>query len=884
MELAPGAAVGPYVIADRLGAGGMGVVYRARDTRLERDVAIKVLPESVAFDAERRSRLQREARLLASINHPHIAVVHGLEDAGGRLALVLELVEGPTLADRLDRGPIPTPEATAIAAQLVQALDAAHERGVIHRDLKPANIKLAPHRGAKVLDFGLAKTRSNEEIDQSQLPTMTSDDTELGTVLGTAAYMSPEQARGLAVDKRTDIWAFGCVLYEMLTGRRPFPGATPSDAIAAILEREPDWQALPPDTPAEIRRLLRRCLTKDPKLRLRDIGDAASDLAGERTDGRSPDPAAGWRAPIGPGTLAGAALALIAITAVVTWIAGRGTTAPPAAPSAPVVRFSIPPPPGHQFGSAIPDVEATYLALSPDGNQLAFIASNERNVSRVWLRRLSALEATPVAGTEGATTVFWSPDGRALAFFAGDQLKRLDLPDGRPVALAAVPPGVGMSGAWTDAGEILFTSIQGSEITRVHASGGEPAREIAADAPRELRLKWPAILPGGRWLYLAIRDDATGDLKLVEPGQPPRSLTTLNSNAAWVDAGFVVFAREGSLLAQAFDPAQGRFIGQLHAIADRVDYSYIPPRAVFAVSRTGAIAFQPHRDTSRLVRFSRTGAELESFGGQPSYVSMRVAPDGRRILLAAPDARFGTNELWLIDLARGGVETRVTADPRPELPGPWFPGQARIAYSVARGGLPQLMLRDLSTGADRELLPATGFQIGGDFTPDGKQLLFAHRAPGGTWSIMSTTLDANPVPTPVITSPFSTLEPRLSRDGRALAFVSNESGGSEVYVAPFAVSGQKVRVSTGGGRMPRWCADGGELCYVSGDGRLMAVTVRTAPSLDVGSPRTLFTPAKRWSDYDISSADGTIIAIVPQIVAREQPITVVLNWQEEIRK
>jgi hypothetical protein len=439
-----------------------------------------------------------------------------------------------------------------------------------------------------------------------------------------------------------------------------------------------------------------------------------------------------------------------------------------------------------------------------------------------------------------------------------------------------------MAGAWTDSGQILFGSIQGTEITRVPTGGGNPSPAASA-AARENRLQWPAAIPGDRMIYLAMRDDGTGDLKFVEPGRDPRSLMAINSNAEWVDPGFVVFGREGSLLAQAVDPADGRPVGQPHAIADTVDYSYMPARTAFSASRSGAVVFQAHRDRSRLVRFSRAGTELGSFGSQPAYNQMRLAPDGLRILLTAPDTRFGTNELWIFDPARGGVETRLTSDPRPELPGPWARAHDRVVYSVARGGAPHLFERDLTTGSDRELLAPTAFQIAGDFTADGQHLVFAQRSGGGNWSLMTTTVGAKPVATLLLKSPFSIFDPRLSRDGRAIAFVSNESGRFELYVSAFPISGPSIRASIEGARAPRWSPDGRELFYISGD-RVMAVPVRNSPALDLGTPRTVLTMERRWIDYDVSSVDGTFVAVVPQVVAREQPVTAVLNWTEEIRR
>jgi eukaryotic-like serine/threonine-protein kinase len=880
--LKSGSSLGPYLVGERIGAGGMGEVYQARDTRLGRDVAIKVLPEAFAFDGERRRRLEREARLLASLNHPHIAAIHGIEETSGHLALVLELVEGPTLAEQLSRGPLAPPETVRIASQIAAALDDAHQKGIVHRDLKPANVKLAPGRGVKVLDFGLAKALGEyDSSDPAQAATITSDGTRAGVVLGTAAYMSPEQTRGLPVDKRTDIWAFGCVLYEMVSGRRAFPGATLSDTIAAILEREPDWQAIPPGTPAPLRQLLRRCLEKDPQRRLRDIGDAVLELTTPAVElDRRPAVAPVRRLPQ-RWVLATAALGLVALTAGATWLAlGRREGAAP--PPAGAVRFSIPPPPGNWFGGSLPDVETTYLALSPDGSQLAFVATDQKSTSRVWLRQMASLDARPLAGTEGTESVFWSPDGRSIGFFTFDQLKRLDLPDGKPVFLTKIPAGMGHAGTWTTDGRILFANIQAKEIAQISTAGGTSTTAVAADPGRDLRSYWPSTGTGGRLIYLAILKDGSGELKLTEPGGSPRTLTAVTSNAAWVDPGYVVFAREGTLLAQQVDPAQGRLVGDPHAIADAVQYSYLPARAMFTASRTGTVVYQSHRNRTRLVRIDRTGRELGTLGKQPWYWSLRASRDGRQIMTAAPDSRLGTNQLWLLDVSRGS-ETRFYSDPRPSLAGAWAPGDRTVVFSASRGGPPQLIQRDLVTGADRELLPRSGFVVAGDFTPDGKQLVGMHRPEGSPWQIVTVTL-APPAIRPLLPSSFPQFDPRLSRDGRAISFVSNESGLFEVYVSAFPITGSRIPVSSGGAGSARWSPDGQELFYLAQDGKIMVVPIRTTPSLHVGTPRALFSATRPWNDFVVSADGQTFIAIVPDVMAREQPLTAVLNWQSEIRR
>jgi eukaryotic-like serine/threonine-protein kinase len=881
-----GTQFGPYRIDALIGSGGMGEVYRARDTRLGRDVALKVLPESFAHDLDRRVRFEREARMLASVSHPHIASIHGVEEAGGMLALILEMVEGPTLADRLERGPLPQTEALTIARQIAEAVDAAHEKGIIHRDLKPANIKLAPDRGVKVLDFGLAKAFEGDHAaaDLSHMPTVTAAGTRAGAIMGTAAYMSPEQARGQPVDKRTDIWAFGCVLYEMLTGRLSFAGKTFSDTIVAILEREPDWQNLPASTPAHIRRLLRRCLDKDPRRRFRDIGDVAIELAPDQSGDQAAASDGLARRKPSPWALALAGLGLVAATAAVAaFVLSRPAAS--TTPVIPAVRFSIPPPPGVTFGGGVPDVETTYLALSPDGSQLAFVAAVSPGPTQIWIRPLSSLEARPVAGTEGAISTFWSPDSRSLGFFAGGKLKRLDLPGGAPVPIADVPLGGGLFGTWGQGGQILFASVQGREISSVSMAGGPTVAVVKADSSRgETRLHWPWFLPDGqRFLYFATHTDGTGDLRIFEPGGTTRSLLAVVSNVQWVDPDYLVFAREGTLLAQRVDLSAGRVTGDPFAITDAVNYSYMPSRAMFTTSRNGVVVYQSNRDFARLAWIDRTGKEIETIGNPAGYYTMRMSPDRRQVLFARADRRYGTHNLWLLDLDRGN-ETVITSDELPDLPGPWFPGQQAFVFTSARGGPPHLFQRDLRTGKDQELLPAVSFQLASDLTPNGKQLLFSHRVERGTWDISLLDVGAGTAPTPLFATPFNEFDARLSPDGRAVAFTSDESGRGELYVAPFPPTAAKILVSTGGAWAPRW-SQNGELFYLTPDRRLMVVPIRTEPRLDVGRPSPLFTlGGKSWNDYDVSSDGKKFLAVVPERLSREQPLTAILNWPAEIKR
>ena len=855
----------------------MGEVYRARDTRLGRDVALKVLPHSFTDDPVRRGRLEREARLLATLNHPNIAAIYGVEDADDRLALVLELVPGQTLADHLFAGPLPFEQAMRIARQVAEALDAAHAKRIIHRDLKPANIKIAPDGGVKLLDFGIAKALAGDDASEFADAATATSSTALGSIVGTAAYMSPEQARGQAVDRRADVWAFGCVLFEMLTGRVVFRAATLTDTLVAVLEREPDWTALPASTPALVRRLLFRCLAKDPKNRLRDIGDALIDLTPQPTDEVAmigvPRVAARPRWPL----IAGAAGVVIA-TALLTHAIWPSSPAPSTfLPD--VVRFTIAPPPGWRFGSFVPDVETTHLALSPDGSQLAFVAIEAGGTSAVWLRKLESLESQRLAGTDGAISVFWSPDGRNLGFFAQDKLKRLELPNGAPIAIADVPTQIGVSGSWGD-DRILFDAIQANEISSVPVIGGVPVSAIKVDSSREeARLHWPRFLPDGRRaLYLTRLRDGEGDLRLLEATGETRSIMRVASNVEYVEPGYLLFVRDSTLLGQRFDARTGTLAAEPFAIADPVEYSFYPPRAAFSASRNGTtVVYQSQRNVSTLVWFDRTGKQIGTVGTPGHIVFMRMSREGREVALALRDPRMGTQDVWSLDLTRG-TTAHVTFDPRPESPNAWLPAGRGMLFNAARTGPPQLHYRDLATGEDRPLLPVGDFQIGFDVTPDGRTIIVGRRDRRGGWDVQTLGIDPGATPQPLIASPsFSELDARLSPDGRLLAFVSDESKRFNVYLTTFPPKGRAVQVSTNGGSQPRWSRDGGELHFVS-SGQLMAVPIRPGSPVAAGEPRALFPlRAESWMDFDVGP-DGKFLAQIADVVGRDQPVTVIVNW------
>jgi Tol biopolymer transport system component len=891
VSLSIGARIGSYEIVSPLGAGGMGEVYRARDLKLGRDVAIKILPAAFAADPDRLARFEREARLLGSLNHPNLATIHGVEDAGGIYALVMELIDGPTLAEKLGRvgqvgqaGQVglPLAEVLAIARQIADALDAAHEKGIVHRDLKPANIKQTTDGTVKVLDFGLAVPVAQSAPNRSDLPTVNVR-SEAGTIVGTTAYMSPEQARGLSVDKRTDIWAFGCVLFEMLTGRPAFDGATASDVMARVIEREPGWSHLPASTPAAVRRLLHRCLEKDAKRRLRDIADARWELTDELDPaGQIPARRAFERRALAP-----AAAAVIVVGGMAALGIARYRSVAPI-PSGPAIRFSVSPPAGTAF---VGDVERTYLSLSPDGSQLAFVAGDRGNrasasgqASQVWLRPLSALDARPIAGTDGARSFFWAPDSRSIAFFAGDKLKRVDVSGGAAVTICDAPLGIGLSGTWGSDGQILFASVGGEAIYRVSPGGGTPAAEVKRDPARgEARVNWPWFLPDGkRFVFQSRLKDGTGRIMLAEPGKPARPLVSAVSNPQWVDPDILIFARDATLVGQRIDLSQGRAVGESFSIAGPIDQFLSTARSLFTASRTGVLAYQAHRDVDRLVWIDQAGHELGTVGADGMYQVVRLSADGRTVAFARADPNSGTPDVWTFSLDRN-VETRLTSDTGSESYPLWMPEGDGIVFMADRGGPPHLFRKNTATGADEELMPPGRLQQPEDVTAAG-DVLFTERTERGNYDVRMVRPANRAVITDVFTSPFDEQQPRLSPDNRAIAVISDESGQYELYITSFPPKGANVRISGGGARAVRWAPDGRELFYVSADGRLMAAPVRTQPALEVGAPRPLFTisAAARWKDFDVARDGKKFLAIIPQSPANEQPLTVVLNWKGEL--
>jgi WD40 repeat protein len=874
MTLSTGTRFGPYEVVSRLGAGGTGEVYRARDTTLHRDVAIKVLLPPLVNDPDRLARFNREAQLLASLNHPNIAHVHGLADANGVRAFVMELVDGPTLADRVVRGPIPMNEALPIAKQIAEALEAAHEHGIIHRDLKPANIKVRPDGIVKVLDFGLAKaldTQDAASVDAAMSPMMFPHATQTGVMLGTAAYMSPEQARGHAIDKCTDIWAFGCVLFEMLTGRPPFEGEGLAGVLASVLEREPDWTRLPGNVPARVRDLLRLCLDKNPKNRRRDAGDLRIDI--ERA---SADPAARTvERPSRVAWLAGAAA--IVTVAVLTTIAIRYLQTPVAGPE---MRLEITPPPlSREF------------ALSPDGQHIVFVASGDGR-RRLWLRALKNLDARVMAGTDGAVYPFWSPDGRSIGYFASRKLYRIDVTGGSPQELAEAP--VGSGGTWNADGTILFAPAGDSRaLMRIAASGGTPEDVTRVDPPRQLGHQAPTFLPDGRhFLFLANGSASASGIYLgTLDGGVPKRLMASDVAAAYLAPDLVVFVQQHALMARRLDVARGELTGDAMTLADVVGYDISSRLGAFSVSAAGSVAYQTDiLKPGELLWVDRTGKVSKVPINAPDVTRLghlNLSPDGQRAVVTLVSQ--GNVDIWVVDLVGGGW-TRLTNDGEFDAYPIWSPRATEVVFSSRRRGSPSLYLQRAtgSPGSENPLLEGGATVFPMDWSSDERflvYLVFDKETGRDLWALDMTGYQRTP--RALVNTRSDERNGQLSPDGHWLAYETDESGRFEIRVVSFADPTRGSTVSTNGGTQPRWRRDGKELYFLAPDGELMAVPIsirndRSTP-IEIGTPVSLFrtrivsSGAVLTAQYAVAH-DGRFLVNQPEESATT-PITLLLNWK-----
>ena len=885
MSLTAGQSLGAYRIIDPLGVGGMGEVYRATDTKLGREVAIKVLPAEVKEDPERLARFQREAHLLASLNHPQIAAIYGLEEADGKPFLVLELVPGEDLSARLKRGSVPVDEALEIARQMAEALEEAHNRGIVHRDLKPANVKLTPDGKVKVLDFGLAKAWTGETgdgsfSDLSQSPTLAHTGTLAGVILGTAAYMSPEQARGKAVDKRADVWAFGVVLYEMLAGRKLFDGETVTDVIAAVVTREPDWTALPEETPGRVRRLLEQCLRKDPRKRLPDAGSARLELAellsgepdvatGETSTSPAPRRAVAW----------GLGLATVALGA---GIALGMLLARPALDDR-VIAFEVDPPEGTTFYLHAERPGA--VRVSPDGRMLAFTAESEGQHHLLYVRPLDATVARVLPGTEGAQYPFWSPDSRHLGFFARGKLRRIQVTGGGgpPVAICDAFEVKGAS--WGSEGFIVFAPSFNTPIHRVPEGGGEPKSVTQLDPGREDDShRHPRFLPDGRhFLYLARTAIAGQDHAIVVgsiDGDDGQVLLT-SPTAAEYASGHLLFIRDLTLMAQPFDADGLGLDGAAFPVAEDVRLVAAGTAlSVFSASQTGVLASEPGGALAgqSLVWRDREGKELGVLGDEANYWDVRVSPQGDLAMVTIGAPR---GDVWIYEVSRN-LRTRLTFSNEDDVAGTWSPDGSAVFYSTSRGSAYDIYRKTVGGAGQEERVHEAGLvSLPTSVSPDGRFLAFSEQSGGTNWDLWILPLDGTDEPYPFLQTPFDEAVGMFSPDGRWMAYHSNESGRQEVYVRPFPGPGRTWQVSTEGGMWATWREDGNEIVYQAIDGTLTAVPVTTRDDgLAFGTPAPLFQLPTHEVNFRFSpTRDGERFLAIESLDAQDsQPLSVVVNW------
>jgi serine/threonine protein kinase len=890
MPLTAGVQLGAFTIISPIGAGGMGEVYRARDAKLGRDVALKLLPEAMAYDVQLMARFEREAHMLASLNHPHIAAIHGVEETDGHRALVMELVEGQTMADRIAGGPIPLEEALFLALGIADALAYAHDKGIVHRDLKPANIKVTPDERVKILDFGLAKAMtesSGSSPDSTTLPVTTN----AGMVLGTAAYMSPEQARGQEVDRRTDVWSFGVVVYEMLTGDRPFGGLTVSDTLSAVLRESPDLERVP----VRVRQLVSACLEKDPRKRLRDLGDvrlltgAASGEPGAPSITEASQESS--RRPLWPRALlwAGAAM-LFTVVAVFALAYFRAYPKPEA-----TIRSLISPPEGESF--AFIGFNGGPL-LSPDGARLVFPAWDASGNEALWMRPLDSLTAERLEGTEGASYPFWSPDSQHVAFFQDGKLKKINATGGPPVLVCDAPNPRG--GTWGRADLIVFASRLGGGFESVPASGGKPAPVASRKGSGPaFSNRWPEFLPDGKhFLYLSgdLSAAGTSDLGIYigEIGSSEtKFLLQADSDALYVSPGYLLFLRGETLMAQRFDADDQKLVGEVLPVAQHVASPALFRQGLFSVSGTGLLVYETAAThySDKITWFDDKGKQLAEIG-EPGAFDLSLSPDGKQLAYVMQKQTGAKNDdIWLMDLQRG-VQTRFTFGPADNKLAVWSPDGARIAYSANHQARYKLYVASASgSGVTEPLIESDADEYPTDWSRDGRYIALTFsdwkgQTNDGIWVLP---LFGDHKPFPYLQSPFNKTGAVFSPDGRWLAYASDESGKLEVYLSPFPNRRGKWQVSRGGGDQPEWNRDGNTLYYVAPGGKMIEASVKeNGATVVVGEPRQLFQQARGANSLGARSycvtRDGSrfLVAKAPQNVA--SPLTLVTNWSAHLKQ
>jgi len=882
-----GTTISHFKVLEKIGQGGMGEVYRAEDTNLSREVAIKVLPEQFTQDPQRLARFEREAKLLASLNHPNIAAIHSFEHSDDMYFLVLELVEGETLAERVGKGPLPVEEALEFCRQIAEGVEAAHEKGVIHRDLKPSNVKVTPEGQVKILDFGLAKAFEGEApvADISQSPTLTEEMTRAGVILGTAAYMSPEQAKGKPVDKGADIFAFGCVLYELLTGRRAFGGETITETLGAIIHKEPDWKILPENTPWNIRTLLQRCLQKDVNERFHHVADVRIEIKAALTEAAAvmpmdvtgaAQPSAGKRAI--PWGIAG--VAVVVALSLAFWPA-------PPPESRLSTQFVITPPSTARLISSL----GRDVVISPDGRRIAYAAAIRGNPSQLYVRSLDGLEATPITGTEGAgATAFFSPDGESIAFQAEGKLKKVSLSAGPPMTLCETTPTRG--GSWGPDDTIVFSGATGSGegLYRVSAAGGEPETLALLDLEKgETQFRQPEILPGGQALLFTIaRGDGSFQIALLSLETGERKIVLEGGRQAhYAPSGHLVYeaAGTGTLMAVPFDLQQLEAMGQPVPILEGVRQS--PASSVdYSFSSDGTLVFVPDSFTGvprRLVWVDRDGRVEPLTETERQFDEPRLSPDGTRLSVTLWDE--GSRQIWIYEIARG-ILTPFTFDSE-NMAAIWTPDGQRLTFHSHRVE-EDISWKPVDGSGEAELLTSSR-QAPTSWSLEDVLAYSVSSAAGAPRDIWMLSLEGEREPYEFLATQFDERHAMFSPDGHWVAFTSNQSGQDEIYVKPNLGSGGTIQISPDGGTEPIWGRNGRELFYRS-DEKMMVVPVQTEPTLKAEIPNPLFEGTfayntRGWaSNYDISP-DGERFVMVK--AGEEAPLTqiqVILNWFEELKR
>jgi Tol biopolymer transport system component/tRNA A-37 threonylcarbamoyl transferase component Bud32 len=886
VTLTTGSRIGAYDIVSALGAGGMGEVYRARDTKLNRDVALKVLLPEVAHDPERLARFRREAQILASLNHPNIAHIHGLEETDDVVALVMVLVDRTTLQEVIAKPGArgrPVDDTLNIAKQIAEALEAAHERGIVHRDLKPANIKVRDDGTVKVLDFGLAKaieqasgTGDKGQGSASISPTITSPAqmTGVGIILGTAAYMAPEQARGRAVDKRADIWAFGVVLFEMVTGERLFKGEDITETLAAVVKDQPDFTTVP----VQLRRLLHKCMEKDPNKRLRDIGDAWALID---QDGADAVHATTQQPPRGLATWAGWAAAAVFLAAAVGlgFMVSRASAPVPGA----AVRFSPSLPDGWQLQAS-----SEAVAISPDATTLAMVlVSDQQRTSALWIRSFDSTAPRMVPGTEAARGPFWSPDGRFIGFFAGGKLKKVDVAGGPPFVLCDAPSNLG--GTWGRDGTIVFSTGKAA-LLKVSQAGGAPTAATRED--EGLSQVRPVFLADGRHFYYWSGTAAAGKGYIGTLDSPDRTILFNNPEAANVafSRGRVLFLHDRSLMAQPFDSHALAVTGEPVPVVDQISTGGIPVRGLFTASESGALIYgrSAAETRARLTWYDRSGKRLGSLGEPAGYADLALTPQSDTAAVSLPQSGAGL-DIWLLDVRRG-TRTRFTFDPSDDVAPAFSPDGSRVLFASGRKGHLDLYEKTTDGAGEEQVLLADDLdKMPHGVSPDGRFLIYQVAGLGTRNDLWVLPLFGDRKPFAFLHSPFSEVPAAFSPDGRWVAYGSDESGTRQLYVTPFPGARGKWQVSTDGVVQMRWNSNGRELFYMTADGTLMAASVDGQGSaFKVGPVTSLFKSGfveRRWS-FDVTR-DGQRFLILERAddaPSNGPPVNVVLNWPAALGK